>query len=116
MPILSIRTSVDCNSIPTDLTEKLTDLICEVTGKPKSYVCICICDCKNMTFGRTSDPCAFIKLKCLEVLPDRLKTTAKVMTLLTNELKIPGNRMYMQYECIYFDSLAFDGTTFSGRS
>ncbi|KAF1742815.1 hypothetical protein MXB_4727 [Myxobolus squamalis] len=95
MPILTIRTNIACEKIPSDLIQKLTCLISTITGKPQSvfkYVCVSICSCDKMMFGGTVAPCAYIEFKNLGSLPHRSDMTKKVMDLMTSSLDIAGDR------------------------
>ena len=88
--------------------------IAEVTGKPESYVCVCLnfVEPNQMIFGGSHDPCflgTFTSIGCINV-----QNNAALQKKLTEVFGIPGDRMYISYVDIDRANIGWNGKTFAG--
>ena len=99
MPYLSVRTNRTINEgDQKSFLNKASALVASELGKPESYVMVAFSPPQPMIFAGSDDACAYLELKSIG-LPDN-KTSLLSHTLcglVDSELKIPGDRTYIEF-------------------
>ena len=116
MPELIVRTNVAKSAIGSKITEELTQLIFELLGKPKKYICVVIIPDVWMTFGGTSEPCASCVLSSVEQFDaeSNRKFAKIIMDYLGNALGVATDRMYLNFNRLSREFTGFNSDTFYG--
>ena len=88
--------------------------IAEVTGKPESYVCVCLSfvEPSQMLFGGSHEPCmlgTFTSIGCINV-----DNNSALQKKLTEIFSIPGDRIYISYVDVERANMGWSGKTFAG--
>jgi len=96
MPILKIQTSKEIAD-PEVFMQDATQLLSELLQKPVKYIMI-IHDQKDMMFGGETSPAAWCELKSIG-LPEHRTTelSAAISAFLEDRLKIPKDRVYIEF-------------------
>ena len=94
MPFLNIVTNSD---IPDQakLLKQTSQTVAKATGKPESYVMITCQASTGMLMGGSDAPAAFLDYRALGLPSDRTQFSDALCSLITNELGIPGDRIYI---------------------
>jgi phenylpyruvate tautomerase len=99
MPYLKLKTNVaigDKQAAP--LLSGLSRLLAQETGKPERYVMTELVGGLAMTFAGTGDPLAFVECKSIGLSRDQAKSlSASICRYLTSELKLPAERVYIEF-------------------
>lgn len=99
MPLLSIETNQSLSEEKTaSLIREASSTAASLLGKPESYVMVRITHNPAMMFGGTTEPLAYMELKSLG-LPENRTTelSAGLCELLSRQLDIPANRVYIEF-------------------
>lgn len=94
MPYMNIVTNKEINS-PSDLLGAATSTISQATGKAETYVMVSADHNPNMTMGGSDAPLAFLDYRALGLPGDRTAFSAALCQLITEQLAIPGDRIYI---------------------
>lgn len=115
MPSLIINTNVPKNVIPEEFITELSSLVANMVGKPETYVAIHINPDQMMTFGGSSGPCAICAFNCIGKLgvEENKQYTATLMEKITKVLKIPADRMYINFTDLPRGDCGWNGKTFA---
>lgn len=114
MPLLELKTSAP---IPEGEREKLlgelSRIVAGATGKPESYVMVALSH-ESLCMAGQSGPAAFADVRSIGGLKASVnqKISAEVCALLSKELDIPGDRIYLNFTEIPAASWGWDGRTF----
>lgn len=114
MPYLNLQTNVTLiNDQSSQLTEKLSQLLVETTGKPERYVMVSVEENKNMRFGGSSMPLAYLECKSIGLTPAQAKKiSSEVAKQLFSELQIPADRIYIEFSDCAPEFWGWNGSTF----
>ncbi|OWA52707.1 putative Macrophage migration inhibitory factor [Hypsibius exemplaris] len=114
MPTFKLHTNVPKSQIPVDLLKELTDLLADALQKPKMYLCIHIVPDQIMSFAGTEEPCGHAFLGSIgSIGGEKNKELAKILfNKIEERLKIPQNRLYIQFVDYPANDLGFQGKTF----
>jgi len=97
MPLIKVET----NAVPprADETVKaLSSLAADMLGKPEQYVLAILEDDKEMTFGGTNAPAAFVTLHSIGLPEDRTpEFSASICSFLETAMGIPSDRIYIAF-------------------
>ncbi len=114
MPLLKIHTnrSLDA-STQTALLHKASATVAERLGKPERYVMVTLDADRPMLFAGNDAPLAYLELKSIG-LPDNSTTTlsAALCDLISDELNIPSDRIYIEFSNAERQMWGWDGRTF----
>mmetsp|Transcript_4559 Transcript_4559/g.5245 ORF Transcript_4559/g.5245 Transcript_4559/m.5245 type:complete len:116 (+) Transcript_4559:76-423(+) len=115
MPTFIVDTNVKLEDTQIQfLSTKLTDLVIEVLGKPKSYIAVKISPGLNITWGGTTDPCALCNLISLGQInkENNTKVSEKLAEILKEILDIESNRYYINFFDMERENVGYNGTVF----
>lgn len=114
MPTLRLLTNVEValESRP-DLLARASRMVAELLGKPESYVLVILESGRDLLFGGTADPAAYLELKSLNLPESRTPEFSRALcTLLAETLAIPPERIYIEFAAPPRHLFGWNGTTF----
>lgn len=114
MPTLIVRTNAphDPARRPV-LLEAASALVAELLGKPERYVMVLFEPVADMCFGGNTAPAAYLELKSLGLPEQRTaELSAALCRLLDEQLKVPADRVYIEFASPPRHLFGFDGGTF----
>lgn len=94
MPYLNIVTnqSIEDESI---FLKAVSQTVAKAAGKPESYVMIAVEDKVSMSMAGSDAPVAFLDYRALGLPSDRTAFSDALCTLITEQLSIAGDRIYI---------------------
>ena len=114
MPLLQIQTnqSLDDNQ-QASLLKKSSAEVARLLGKPEQYVMVNIQHNPAMLFGGSNEPLAYLELKSIG-LPESKTTelSAALADLLSEELGLSANRIYIEFADAPRSMWGWNGGTF----
>ncbi len=117
MPLIRLETT---ETIPADqkiaLCQRLSRACAETIGKPESYQMAVVRDGVAMAFAGKPGPAAFVDVRSIGGLTPEVnrKLAERVCKLVTESLRIPGERIYLNMLDVPGSSWGHDGETFAG--
>jgi len=114
MPYLLIRTN---ESVAGDKRQQLlakgSKVVAEALGKAERYVMVSL-ECEvPMLFGAKSEPCAYLELKSIGLPGDHTAALSlSLCGLITEELGIPTDRIYIEFADAPRHMWGWNGATF----
>ena len=112
MPYIKLNTNVEVNDKPKMLRQ-LSQVAAKETSKPESYVMIELADNVSMLFAGSDSPLAFLECKSIGLSEKQAKSlSATISELLNTELKIPANRIYIEFSNAPAAFWGYNGSTF----
>ncbi len=114
MPYLLIRTNQPLTQDDREsLLAKLSTTTAEALGKPERYVMVSLEAEQSMRFAGDGKPCAYMELKSIG-LPETQTTTlsAVLCRLISDELGIPPDRIYIEFARAARHMWGWNGATF----
>ena len=114
MPYFSIETNQTIDQASNrDLMKKTSALIAELLGKPESYVMIAIKPETPLIFAGSDEPAAFVRVKSIGLPKERCpQLSEKICGLIEQELKIPLNRIFIDFKDLERAMFGWNGKTF----
>jgi len=114
MPYVKIQTN---RTVDEDMKQKLllgaSSLAAGILGKSERYVMTALQDGLPMTFGASADPCAFIECKSIGLPESKTRELSAGLTgLVTEELDILPDRIYIEFADAHGSMWGWDGGTF----
>ncbi|GAB4509027.1 MAG: hypothetical protein Tsb0026_08600 [Sulfuricaulis sp.] len=99
MPYLKIQTNRELTEdARQEILKKASVLVSKNLGKPEQYVMVRIDPAQPMMFAGSTMPCAYLELKSIGLPESKTETLSKVLCqLLLDELKIPSERVYIEF-------------------
>ncbi|NOQ63591.1 MAG: hypothetical protein GQ582_03670 [Methyloprofundus sp.] len=99
MPLIKLRTNVNVSEANTaKLMSELSQLLASETGKPERYVMVEVKGDRNMLFGGSADPVAYIECKSIGLSTVQAKSLAKSISgVLNTQLNIGADRIYIEF-------------------
>jgi len=99
MPTLRILTNV---AVVPDARQALlaraSSALAEMLGKPESYVMVVLEEGRDIVFGGSFGPAAYLELKSLGLPEDRTPDFSRVLCELMSELlAVPPGRVYIEF-------------------
>ncbi len=94
MPYLNIVTNQTIDDEPA-LLKAASQTVAKVAGKPESYVMIAVETKASMLMGRTAAPTAILDYRALGLPADRAAFSDALCSLITEQLGIAGDRIYI---------------------
>jgi phenylpyruvate tautomerase PptA (4-oxalocrotonate tautomerase family) len=95
MPLIRIQSAKE---IPSDVLAGLSKIAAEIIGKPETYVMVSASKADFMMSGSMGNA-AFVEVKSIGGLSHSVceKLSAKICDLLDTRLKIPTDRIYLNF-------------------
>lgn len=114
MPHFRLETNVPQEKIPTDLPQKLCNVIAKSLSKPLNYCVATVIGGVNMSWGGTDEPAAQATLMSIGALgvAENKKHSKVLYDLIQTELKISPERMYITYTSVPASDVGYNRTTF----
>jgi len=94
MPYLNIVTNQTVQD-ETALLKVISKTVSKASGKPENYVMVAIEAKANMIMGGSDAPAAFLDYRALGLPSDRSAFSDALCTLITEQLGIQGDRIYI---------------------
>ncbi len=114
MPYLKLTTNISINKErSTKLLSQFSQLLVKETGKPERYVMVELTGDKDMLFGGSNDPLAFVECKSIGLSAQQAKSlSASISQLLASDLQLPAERVYIEFSNCPADLWGWNGSTF----
>lgn len=114
MPLLSIETNLSLDDTRlTTLLAAASSRTAEILGKPENYVMVKLNTNPNMMFGGNQQPLAYVELKSLGLPEERTADfSAALCDLISEELDIPADRVYIEFKNGARHLWGWNGATF----
>ncbi|RZC37681.1 uncharacterized protein BDFB_004462 [Asbolus verrucosus] len=109
-----LETNVPQDKIPPNLPQKLCEVVSKSLGKPIGYCVATVIGGVNMSFGGTDAPAAQATLMSIGALGvDQNKKHSKALyEVVSKELGVPRDRMYIHFINAASSDVGFNGSTF----
>ena len=111
MPLINVRTSLPEVADSAALLKELSTALAQQTGKPEAYVMTLLETAVPMTFGGSTEPCAYVEIKSIGALKPPAMTSA-FCELIESRTGIPASRIYVAFEDVNASSWGWNGNTF----
>ena len=114
MPYFSIETNQTIDPAANrEFMQKTSGFIAELMGKPEAYVMIAIKPETPLIFGNSEEPAAFVQLKNIGLQQDRCaEFSGKICSFIERELKIPKDRVFIDFKELNRKLFGWNGKTF----
>ena len=114
MPLLKLRTNVCiANDKTPQLMSELSQLLASETGKPERYVMVEIEGERNMLFGGSPDPLAYVECKSIGLSAVQAKSLSQSISgVLNAQLQINADRVYIEFSNCPAEFWGWNGSTF----
>ncbi len=115
MPYLNLNTNVDLDAEKSPaLMSRLSKLLAQETAKPERYVMVEITAGKTMLFGGSAEPLAYVECKSIGLTSAQAKSlSAAIAHLLSAELSIAADRVYIEFSHCPAEFWGWNGGTFA---
>jgi len=94
MPYLNIKTNSTISDEAAFL-QQASQTVAKATGKPESYVMITLDQKVSMSMAGNNQPAAFLDYRALGLPTDRSEFSDALCTLITEQLGVAGDRIYI---------------------
>jgi len=112
MPTLSITSNVDIHD-PDTLAVQASKLVADMLGKPEMYVMVLVKPNCTLYFGGNNNPAALLSLHSLGLPEVQIKSCSeKLCGFINQHLKIPADRIYINFESPERNHWGWNNTTF----
>ena len=114
MPFLMIKTNLDLEKQTIQaLLNHASRVVAKTLKKPESYVMVNVCANEHMVFGSTSMPTVYMEMKSVGMTKEQIPVLSKTLTaMIEQKLKVPSNRVYIEFASVPGILWGYDGTTF----
>lgn len=110
MPFIKTSTNISIDKNKKEVLKEKFGRAIGIIGKPESYLMLEFEDNKDMYFSGNNSPLAFIDVKILGSLNNTNEMTKELTNIISNELNIPPNRIYIAYKD--YSNWGFNGNNF----
>tara|TARA_Y100001968_G_scaffold270991_1_gene262403 strand:+ start:2962 stop:3297 length:336 start_codon:yes stop_codon:yes gene_type:complete len=110
MPLLNISTSEKIKD-KNVFIKKCADFVGDLTKKSTVFVMVQINDSVPMYFSDSDEPCCYLQLKSIGSL-DPSSMAPLISEFISNEIGVPQNRIYINFEDVSASNWSCDGKTF----
>jgi len=112
MPVLKVQTNSEVSD-KKQFKEDATSLLSKILKKPSQYIMIILETNTDMMFAGSEEPLAYAELKSIG-LPGNATPyiSAELCSFLERELKVPQNRMYIEFADAQRNMFGWNGGTF----
>jgi len=94
MPYLNIKTNQEISDVSVFI-KKASSAVSKASGKPESYVMISVDQKTTMSMAGSDKPAALLDYRALGLPDDRKAFSDTLCTLISEELSVAGNRIYI---------------------
>ncbi|MDE0925525.1 MAG: phenylpyruvate tautomerase MIF-related protein [Methylophilaceae bacterium] len=94
MPYLNIKTNQEMSDV-TAFIKKASSAVSKASGKPESYVMISVDQQTPMSMGGSDAPTALLDYRALGLPDDRKAFSDALCSLISEDLSIAGDRIYI---------------------
>ena len=114
MPLIKLRTNVIIvEENITGLLNEFSQLLAKETGKPERYIMVELEGERNMLFGRSSEPLAYVECKSIGLSTAQAKSLSQsISQVLNTELQISADRVYIEFSNCSAEFWGWNGSTF----
>ncbi len=114
MPLIKLRTNVSIGEDKTSsLMNELSQLLARETGKPESYVMIEVKGDRNMLFGGTTEPLAYVECKSIGLSAGQATSLSPaICQVLNTQLNISTDRVYIEFSHCPAEFWGWNSSTF----
>ncbi|HDN25751.1 MAG TPA: hypothetical protein ENG03_01380 [Thioploca sp.] len=114
MPYLQIQTNSDVKpEQQTTLLANASQTVAQALGKPERYVMVALQANTPMLFAGTDQPTAFLVLKSIRLpTASTAELSKKLCAFIEDSLKIPKDRVYIEFTNAEASLWGWDGRTF----
>lgn len=98
MPFIKTSTNVNIDEGKKEILKQKFGSAINIIGKPESYLMLEFESNKDMYFAGSNEPLAFIDIKVLGKLNNTDEMTKVLTSIISSELNIPQNRIYIAYK------------------
>ena len=113
MPLFKIETNKEPQYQNTSVLKSASELISEMLGKPEQYVMVSIETQKEMTFGGSADPTAFVTLKSIGLPVNKCSQfSGRICQFIKEQFNIPPDRVFIDFVDIQGNMFGWNGKTF----
>jgi len=114
MPYLKIQTNREiADDARQEILKKASVVVSKNLGKPEKYVMVRIDPAQPMIFAGSTTPCAFLELKSIGLPESKTEALSRVLCqLILDELKIPSDRVYIEFSDAKDSMWGWDSGTF----
>ncbi|SCN46665.1 phenylpyruvate tautomerase MIF-related protein [methanotrophic endosymbiont of Bathymodiolus puteoserpentis (Logatchev)] len=115
MPFMKLRTNLVIDSAKaSSLMSEMSKLLANETAKPERYVMIDVKGDRNMMFGGSSEPLAYIECKSIGLSTAQAKSLSKsISELLGAQLQLGAERIYIEFSNCPAEYWGWNGSTFA---
>jgi len=114
MPLLKLETTVHvADDQHQQLLASLSKIVAETIGKPEQYVMVTISTSSIFMSGKAGDA-AFVDIRSIGALSADVnrQLSQKLCALLAQSLRIPQNRVYLNFTDVDAADWGWNGSTF----
>lgn len=112
MPFIKVETNVHVDEAAV-VNKGLSTLAADMLGKPESYVMAVLEPGKNLVFGGSNDPAAYVTLDSIGLPESKTSDfSAIICAFLEDTLEVPADRIYIAFGDIQRNLFGWDGKTF----
>jgi phenylpyruvate tautomerase len=114
MPYLKIQTNRQiAENAKLEILKRASVLVSKNLGKPEKYVMVRMDPFEPMMFAGNNSPCAYLELKSIGLPESKTEALSKVLCqLVLDELKIPSERVYIEFANAKNSMWGWDSGTF----
>ena len=114
MPLLHISTNQTIESSQaSDLVKLASSSVADMLGKPEGYVMVRLEHNPHMLFAGSDAPLAYLELKSIGLPGDRTADFSSALCqLIGQQLKIPADRIYIEFSDAARHLWGWNGATF----
>jgi len=115
MPFMKLRTNLAIDDAKaSSLMTELSKLLANETAKPERYVMIDVKGDRNMIFGGSTEPLAFLECKSIGLSVAQAKSLSKsISELLGTQLQLSADRIYIEFSNCPAEYWGWNGSTFA---
>tara|TARA_Y100001978_G_scaffold113782_1_gene101464 strand:- start:764 stop:1099 length:336 start_codon:yes stop_codon:yes gene_type:complete len=110
LPLISISTNKNIKNQHIFL-KKSSNFISSLLDKSEDFVMVKLNDSLQIYFAGKDSPCCFIEIKSIGSI-EPSKMSKPICEFFSNELKIPSERIYVNFQDINKHMWAWNGRTF----
>lgn len=110
MPFIKTSTNINIDENKKEVLKTRFGTAISIMGKPESYLMLEFEDAKTMYFAGSNEPLAFVDIKVLGSANNTNEMTKEVTKILSEELNLPPNRIYIAYKD--YSDWGFNGNNF----
>ncbi len=114
MPYLKLKTNLSIDKQhSSQLMSHFSQLLADETGKSEQYVMVDLMDGRTMMFGGSQEPLAYLECKSIGLTTAQAKSlSAAICDLLQRDLKIPADRVYIEFNNCPAEYWGWNAVTF----